>query len=143
MLQIALTLLAVLLLLSACFFTVRDSFQDVPPVTGVQTVDPPLNSDVNVETAVCGSTLPDTASSALREAHCRASKPDGANMEAAQISKKSAAKLANAINNTEVVSADAAKQKESMISDVNKRMMQLRKEIDEIKLSKAKDDAGA
>ena len=144
MFRTALALLTiVLMLLSTCFVAVLDSYQNVPPVAGVKTEDPPLNSNPNVETTVCGSNLPDTASDALRAQHCQASKPDGANMEAAQISKKSAANLANAINNTEVASPDAAKQKESMINDVNKRMMQLRKEVDEIKanLNKDKEEA--
>ena len=141
MFRTMLTLLTILLmLLSTCFVAVRDCYQNIPPVAGVATEDPPLNSDPNVETTVCGSNLPDTASDALRAQHCQASKPDGANMEAAQISKKSAANLATAINNTVLTSPDGAKQKESMINDVNKRMMQLRKEVDEIKASLNKDE---
>ena len=151
------TLLLIMCVLCACccFTSHHEKFDDAdsaptkkrnyvhknPHDGRVKFVDPAPISDVNTVTASCELDN-EFASDALKDAQCVASKPDDANLQAASISKKGTAAIANAVSNTKTTDPNAAVQKETAIKQIEKSLLQLRTELDDMKAKQTAHLAG-
>lgn len=129
---IALLVVTVLLLASAC--AGREQF--VPTVEGVAYIDEQLTVDPNVKTVACGRD--DDASEKMKKNDCssKRSEEEAAQKKiASEVTDKASAATADAMNNMESISPDAAAQKDNAVKQLTKQVIQLREELDTLKVA--------